>query len=372
MTIDSTPPREACLKIRPSPSALAVVALLLSVVAPAFAQAPATLPIAATNGGSVDSVVSKVNGPVLDVFDGALQIDVTNAKITGGDDRLASPVAWSGILVGSRIVAQVTVPDAIPAVFPPRLTATSVVVFLAGAGSLSGTVQAVDLAGGSFLLVFTSVKTTAATDWSGTKADGTPVKGLSDISRGMFATATVLANGGTVVATHVYAYAPPSSRIIAFRGKVVRIDGAIWTIGENVVQVNADTKIVGSPVVGDTVDVLEKVQVLPPGSMAPTTIPVAISITKVVNVPPPPTDRRIEFDGIVESIPATPTASILPPLGHWTISGRDVLVTAMTKLDTGIVKGSAVHVEGVTVPASVMAPSNAAAGQIVATSITKK
>ena len=90
----------------------------------------------------MDSVVSKVNGPILDVLDGALQIDVTNATITGGDDRLASPLPWAGILPGSRIIAQVVVPDVIPAVFPPRLAATSVVVFLANSGNLSGSSRA--------------------------------------------------------------------------------------------------------------------------------------------------------------------------------------------------------------------------------------
>ena len=134
---------------------------------------------------SVDSVVSKVNGPILDVLDGALQIDVTNAKITGGDDRFASPVPWAGILTGSRVVAQVIVPDVIPAVFPPRLAATNVVVFLANSGNLSGIVQGIGAAQGTFTLLYTSVKTNAATEWSGTKADGTPVKGLSDLSAGM-------------------------------------------------------------------------------------------------------------------------------------------------------------------------------------------
>jgi hypothetical protein len=158
------------------------------------------------------------------------------------------------------------------------------------------------------------------------------------------------------------------TRIVAFRGIVETIDGAIWTIGGNVVQVNSDTKIVGDPQVGDTVDVLERVQILPPGSMAPTTIPVAISITKVVATPPPPPGRTVEFDGVVQALPPTASPSSVP-LGHWTISGRDVLVTGLTKVDAGIVVGSAVHVTGVTAPVSVLAPS--AVPQIVATSITK-
>jgi hypothetical protein len=347
-----------------------VALLLAGFASEVAAQGTAVLPTVFPNMGSVDSVVSKANGPILDVFDGALQIDVTNAKITGGDDRLASPVPWSGILVGSRIVAQVTVPDVIPAIVPPRLPAVSVVVFLAHAGSLSGTVQGVDVAGGTFTLLFTKVHTNGSTEWSGSKADGTPVTGIGDISAGMFATASVVTDASGLTARRVFAYAPPTTRILAFRGKVEKIDGAIWTIGENVVQVNADTKLVGDPKVGDLVDVVEKVQILPPGSMAPTTLPVALSITKVV--PPPGGDRFVEFDGVVESLPSTPAGIALGgPMGHWKISGRDVVVNGLTKVDPGITVGTAVHVKGVPLPMAVGTSANATPS-VLALEITKR
>ena len=374
MTFVSNPPRTARPNIRPNPTAPAVVALILSVLAvsalPASAQGSSgtvMMPIAVPVS-SVDSVVSKVNGPILDVLGGALQVDVTNAKITGGDDRSASPVPWAGILPGSRIVAQVTVPDAIPAVFPPRLAATNVVVFLANSGSLSGIVQGIGTAQGTFTLLYTSVKTNAATEWSGTKADGTPVKGLSDLAAGMQAVAVVSVDASGVTAKSVYAYAPPTTRIEAFRGKVEAEGATQWTIDGKVVQVNADTKIFGDPKVGDTVDVLVKVQVLPPGVGA-AVIPVAISIVKVVSTPPPPTDRNVEFDGVVESFPPAAGATSTP-LGHWTISGKDVLVSPITKVGSGIAKGTSVHVKGVTLPMAVLAPS--ATPQILATEITKK
>ncbi len=368
----ATPPVPARHILRSLPAVPAVVALLLSAFAgPALAQmatGSVLLPPIATSASSVDSIVSKTNGPILDVFGGALQLDVTNATITGGDDRLMSPLPWAGILVGSRVLAQISVPDTIPAVFPPRLVATRVVVFLQNAGSLSGTVQGVSLAAGSFLVDFVSVKTTAATDFSGQKADGTPVKGLSDLSGGMFATASVLTDGSGVTAQRVFAYAIPTTRLVAFRGKVEKIDTSLWTIDGRVVQVTAETKITGDPRVGDLVDVVEKVQILPPGSLAPTTIPVAVSITKVDNPPPPP-NRTVEFDGVVESLPPTMTATY-PPMGVWTISGKSVLVTGLTKVDAGIAKGSAVHVKGYTVPSPVAAGS--AAPQVIATEITKK
>ena len=369
MTSASLSPRLARRHIRSTPAAPVVMALLLSAfAAPAFAQT-AVLPPVAYVPPTVDSVVTRVNGPILDVLDGNLRIDVSNATITGGDDRLANPLPWSGILVGSRIVAVVSVPDVIPATFPPVLPATSVVVYLANSGNLTGYVQSVDVAQGTFMLLDTTIRTNAATTWSGMKADGSPVKGLSDLSPGMLANVGVLADSSGVLAKSVLATAIPTTRIVAFRGKVEKIAPPLWTIGGNVVQVTNDTKIVGDPKVGDLVDVLERIQILPPGSAAPTTIPVAISITKVLLTPPPPTNRSVEFDGVVDALPPSASATGAP-LGHWTISGRDVLVNGLTKLDPGIAKGDSVHVVGVVVPVSVLAPTTTA-GQIVALEITK-
>jgi hypothetical protein len=59
------------------------------------------------------------------------------------------------------------------------------------------------------------------------------------------------------------------------------------------------------------------------------------------------------------------------PFGHWKISSRDVIVNGLTKLDTGIVVGSAVHVMGRFVMASAAGGSLFAA-QFVATEIRKK
>ena len=372
MTIFLSPPRTARRHIRPNPAAPAVVALLLSALAlagasPAFAQS-AVLPPVAYFPPAVDSVVSKVNGPILDVLDGALQLDITNAKITLGDDPSANTVPITAILPGSRVVAQVTVPDVVPAVFPPRLEATSVVVFLANSGNLSGIIQGVSTAQGTFSLLFVTVKTDAATTWSGFKADGTAVKGLSDLSAGMRANVSITADPSGVTAKTVFAYAIPTSRIVSFNGKVDSEGATEWTIGGNVVAVTPDTKIVGNPQVGDEVDVVERVQILPPGVGAATTIPVAISITKIAVTPPPPPGRTVEFDGVVQSLPPAASPSSVP-LGHWTISGKDVLVTSATKVDPGIGQGSSVHVLGLTLAISVLAPS--ATPQIIALEITK-
>ena len=324
-------------------SSALVVALLLFGLAP-FAAAADGAPVASpARPSTVEGTVSKVTGPILDLIEGGIQIDVTNATITGGDDRLANPLPWSGILVGARVVAQVTVPDALlPVVPPPPLAATSVVVFQTRAGELSGTIQSVDVAGGKFTMLFHTVSTNASTKWSGGGPNGA-VKGIGDLSAGMFAIVAVVNSGG-LLATSVEAYGVTPPELFAFRGAVQTITSTAWTIAGRVVQVDSDTKIVGDPKVGDIVDVLARVHNPPPGSLAPSYL-VAVSITKAPAITPPGPGRATEFDGIVESIPAAPTANGAP-LGHWKISSRDVIVNGLTKLDAGIVVGTAVHVKG--------------------------
>ena len=293
----------------------------------------------------MEGTVSKVAGPILDLIEGGIQIDVTNATITGGDDRLANPLPWSGILVGARVVAQVTVPDVIAAVFPPPpLPATNVIVFQTRAGELTGTIQSVDVAGGKFTMLFHAVSVNAGTKWSGGGPNGA-VKGIEDLVAGMFAIVAVVNSGG-FVATHVEAngaFTPPE--LFAWHGHVETITPTAWTIAGRTVQVDSETKIVGDPKVGDVVEVVARVHNPPPGSLAPSYL-VAVSIIKApVITPPGPGERATEFDGIVESIPPALSATGTP-LGHWKITSRDVLVNGLTKVDAGIVVGTAVHMKG--------------------------
>lgn len=330
---------------------LLVVALLLFLPSGGSARQAAAdgIPLRSlppTRTSTIEGTVSAVNGTVLDVIGGHLRIDVANAKITQGDGLLEGPLPAAGIPVGAHVIAQVVVPDAAVAVVPPPpLEATTVVVFLPRDGVLAGTIQGVDVAGASFSMLFHSISTNAATRWSGAGPNG-PVEGISDLAAGMFGTVTVVYTSSGLIATGVQAFgtiAPP--HLIAFHGPVQTIGAAQWQIDGRLVQVNARTKIVGDPKVGDTVDVLAEAPTVPPG-VGTAVLPVALSIIKTpVIVPPGPVDHATEFDGVVESIPPAATAGGAP-LGHWKISSRDVVVNGLTKLESGIVVGTAVHVRG--------------------------
>jgi hypothetical protein len=319
---------------------------------------------------TIDGTVSAVTGTVLDVIGGQFRIDVSKAIITSGDGPSSSPLPATGIPVGARVLAQVLVGDVAPTVIPPPpLQAVSVLVFLPRDGLLVSTIQGVDVPGGKFTMFFHSISTNTATKWSGLGAGG-PVKGIDDLEAGMFATVSVVNSAGGLLATSVEAYGtvkPPE--LVAFRGPVQTISATVWTIAGRSVAIDADTKIVGDPKVGDTVDVLARVQNPPPGSLAPSYL-VALSIVKAPVIVPGPGDRATEFDGVVESIPPVMTPGAVP-LGHWKISSRDVVVNGLTKLDSGIAVGTAVHVKG----AFLMTPGMAGslfATQFVAAEIRKK
>jgi len=353
-------------------SALVVALLLLFSGRHVSADAGIPLPSPSlTRPSTIDSTVTKVTGMVLDLVGGQIQIDVSGAAITNGDDPNAGPLPSTAIPVGARVVAQVTILEILPPTSfpPPPLPATSVVVFLPRDGRLAGTIEGVDVANGKFGMFYRAIATNSDTTWSGVGPNG-PVRGIGDLAAGMYATVAVVASSGGLLAASVNAigFVPPPE-LFAFRGPVQTITSTAWTIAGRTVQVDSGTKIVGDPKVGDIVDVVAFVHDPPPGSMAPSYL-VALSITKAPVITSPPGDRTTEFDGIVESIPPVMTPSSTP-LGHWKISSRDVLVNGLTKLDTGIVVGSAVHVKGTFVMASAVAGS-LSSSQFVATEITKK
>jgi len=354
-------------------SALVVALLLLFSGRGASADAGIALaPAALTRPSTIDSTVTKVSGTILDLVGGQIQIDVSGATITNGDGPDVGPLPSTAIPVGARVVAQVTILSVLPPTSfpPPPLPATSVVVFLPRDGRLTGTIEGVDVPDGMFTMFYRAISTNSATTWSGVGPNG-PIKGIGDLATGMYATVAVVVNSGGLLAVSVdvLGFATPPL-LIAFQGPVQSIAPTQWQIADRVVQVNSDTKIVGDPMVGDIVDVVAQIQNPPPGSLTPSYL-VALSITKApVITPPPPGGRTIEFDGVVQSLPPAATAGGVP-LGHWTISSRDVLVNGLTKVDAGIVVGSAVHVTGMLVTATA-AGGTVSAAQFVATEIRKE
>lgn len=333
-------------------SSFAVVALLLLslVASPLAAQVSlgGTTPPSATppvQAPSVEGFVTSVDGTVLTLLGSPLlQIDIEGATIVSADSSggTATPPP---IEPGAYVVAIVQLPNILPPFafgFPPPLKAIWVAVRPAGMAILEGEIQAVGSS--SFSLLFRTILVNEHTVFSGYGAGG-PVQGLSDLKPGMQATAWVVVTSGGLLATKVEAFGPfvvPPP--VSFRGVVKVIGTDSWTIGDYTVGVTSDTKIVGDPQVGDTVDVVAIIVGPPNPMMGMPSRLVAVSIVKVLLPPSPVAGRTISFTGPVQAMPSSGT------LGLWRIDDRSVTVTGLTTIEGNPAVGSTVAVTGYALP----------------------
>lgn len=143
---------------------------------------------------------------------------------------------------------------------------------------------------------------------------------LSDIVRNQLVQAQVDAVNGRLIAREILVLAPVPPQISGLRGTVKSIGTESWEIETGretaTVVVNAQTKIIGSPKVGDTVEVLY--------SIDSAHNKVAISIIKFERIPPPVS--VLTFHGRVKSI-AGSTWVVTADAGDKTIT-----VTERTKV----------------------------------------
>ena len=344
-----------------------LVALLFSAFSAPAQDVPSAADLIARPATLVEGVVTAVStdGKVVTLLGGAgdLDIDVSSARIVVAGSEPSTSGAAVTIGPGARIVATIALGDAIPAVVPPPpLVATNVLVTETRFAYLHGTIQGVNVPGSSFTMLFRVVHVDANTQFSGATPTSR-IKSLSDLAPGQVADVTVVASSLGLLAVRVVAHgfsAPPPIPF-AFRGVVRSIAADEWTIDGKVVGITNETKIVGDPKVGDTVEVLAKIQDPPNPAMGMPSRIVAILIAKVpvVTPPTPGSGREFTFEGQIQSIPPTATQ-----IGVWRIGGKDVIVTARTEIvgspkvgDTVRVNatlgpGPAVSLGPVTLPAS--------------------
>jgi len=349
-------PRFLPLRFRAEPSGnflvlpLGLVALLLSALSAPAQEVPIAASPIARPASVVEGLVSAVStdGRIITLLGGAgnLDIDVSNAKIFLAGPEASATGTPVTIGPGDRVVATIALPDAVPAVMPPPpLVAANVAVTQNRFAYLHGTIQGVDVPGSAFTMLFRVVHVDANTEFSGETSSGR-IKSLADLAPGQMADATVVASPAGLLAVRVSAhgYPLPPPLPFAFRGVVKSIAADQWTIGDKVVGITSETRIVGDPKVGDTVDVLAKIENPPnPGMGMPSRI-VAILITRMPVVTPPPTPgsgREFTFDGMVQSIPSSATQ-----IGVWKIDGKDVIVTAQTEFVGSPKVGDRVRVTG--------------------------
>ncbi len=262
------------------------LSLLLALLLATFASA-GTRTLDGTriaNGATVGGIVTAVNGNLIHLAGGAITIDATGAKANG--------TVEPGMIVLATLDSSDVAANA-------PLRATSITVSPLPDGTLFGAVQSVDTANSTFTILGRTIRVTSDTSFGGMhKSRDSERPSLADILPNQLVTVTVDAVNGQLVATNVLLLAPALPEIHSTRGTVKTIGTDSWVIerergDEITVVIDAQTKIVGSPKAGDTVELLYRVD-------SSNTF-VAISIIKFTP-PKLPTIDIFRFSGVVESI----------------------------------------------------------------------
>lgn len=253
---------------------LTALSLLIAITAFGQSRVPNRTQIPGT---TVSGFVSAVNGSTISLANGLVKLDVSHATIT--NDRGGAATISPGSLIFAVLRSS------------NSLEAASVVVSNTPQVTLSGPVQSVNASAGTLQLLGLTIHTDANTSFGG---DHT-IRRLSDIVANDIVVVQANASGSSLLATSILVFAPMRQLFpTLLHGTVKNIGTDSWVItdtrrGDTTVIVNAQTKILGSPRVGDTVDVLANVD------SANNFVAISIALSPVNN-------SRLHFTGVVKQI----------------------------------------------------------------------
>lgn len=206
-------------------------------------------------GSTVTGVVSSVSGSTISLANGLVTIDASSAKILGSD---ASTQTIAAIKSGSLVFVVLKPADTVAA--NAALPAAIVTIVRTHDVTLSGTIQSVDSSAGTFTLLGRTIKITSDTLIDGVHNNLT----LTDLLPGLAALVEADVKNGVLVASEIHVVAKnPRVSMSFFHATVKSTSTTAWVITTKekdvTLKIDAQTKIVGSPVVGDSVDVVATV-----------------------------------------------------------------------------------------------------------------
>jgi hypothetical protein len=276
------------------------------------------------DGGTVSGVVSSVQGNLIQIADGAIAIDATDARIVAGRGQ---DTTIADVKPGMQLFA--TLRTSNPSSHG-GLPASLITIVNPADVTLGGAVQSVDAAGRSFMLLNETIVVDDNTSFGGFKREGGT--SFADLQTNVVVHVQADNVGGRLVAREVLIVAPAPPQVELVKGTVDSIAADSWTVhnerGTFTFLINAQTKVVGSPKVGDTVEVLYNIDSAHNF--------VAISIIKFERPTVPVVQH---FHGGVKAIDGN----------NWTVtvdggSERRFTVNERTKVTPGIVVGDRVDV----------------------------
>lgn len=290
-------------------------------ISPLFARNRPSV-ITVSHAQTVTGTVHAVNGMLISILDGNVTIDATGAKIVSGRDASSIDAIRPGVRIHAALHLTHPIAD------NGALRAQIIAVENPPEGSLTGAVQTVDVAGSRFTLLGETILVTPQTSFVGSTTHPESLE-LSNLKAGDPVAVDVDSTAAGLTAVRVLILHMTPRPGVHFSGTVKSIASEQWTItdpsGKDLtVKITPETKIGGSPAVGDRVEVF--------GHFDSSNQFVAISIVKAV-------PRPTMFRGFVKTIGAT----------EWTLadaSGKEIVVkiNSDTKIAGSPIVGDLVEV----------------------------
>jgi Domain of unknown function (DUF5666) len=220
------------------------------------------LGIGPMSGASVRGVVSAVQGTVITLNTGgapAIMIETSAAKFMS--DK-SGPASIADVKPGVRITAFInTAPTLQPSSF---LRAQLITIESLPDLEVTGTVDSIDLAHARFIVLGIAIGVDANTTFGSTFPTFAAIKGVADIAVGQVVTVTARFSNGAIVATGVQITSPTIQPSTILLGSVKSIGPVAWVITshdgkDTTISVDSQTKIIGDPKVGDSVQVMANI-----------------------------------------------------------------------------------------------------------------
>jgi exosome complex RNA-binding protein Csl4 len=271
-----------------------------------------------STAATVYGVVTSVEGNVIRFADGLVAVDATDAKIVAGRGGAGT---MADVTPGALVFA--TLRDSAAGSGP--LPAEMIAVTRIAAATLFGSVDSVDVAGRTITMLGRAIHVTDETSFGGLRGDKS--LGLDDVFADQLVQIETEAQGGKLVATSVMILTPMAPpQVVTIRGTVKSIAADAWVIETKkeslALRIEPQTKIAGSPSVGDEVEVLYRVD--------SSNANVAIAIVRI-ELPTDPFVKRVT--GTIDRIEGD----------TWTIGGVAVKVTRDTKIEPFLRVGDTVE-----------------------------
>ncbi len=174
----------------------------------------------------------------------------------------SGPASIGDVKAGFRITAFVNTPPTAAAGAP--LPAQLIVIDSLPDLTVTGPVHSIDVANSKFTVLGITMAVDANTSYGSVFPTFAPITGLSGIAVGQIVNVTATFAGGAILATHVDVIAPAVQPYVVLSGTVKSVSATAWVITgkdskDTTITVNAQTKIVGDPKVGDSVQVMASV-----------------------------------------------------------------------------------------------------------------